>query len=135
MGIEPVLIVAIARSLWPGSPATLRACLAMLVLIAPSAFRTLAYAKPPDPCWAQGIYNDADLDNVIGYAASRAGHVSPTAPTAPPPASFAVPGWPRPPSACGRRRRARASIRALRPPSPSLRSPESQTDTRRRSVT
>jgi hypothetical protein len=37
----------------------------------------LAHAKPPDPSWVDGIYDDADLDSVVVRITSSAAAVEP----------------------------------------------------------
>ena len=39
---------------------------------------TLAYGSPPDPSWIQGIYDDADFDDVVILATSASGNVAPS---------------------------------------------------------
>ena len=53
--------------------------LAGLVLVALGllALPTIAFASPPDPPWVQGIYDDADYDDVVGLIASAAADVGP----------------------------------------------------------
>ncbi len=70
-------------------PALLMALMAGLLV----TLSSLAYASPPDPSWIAGIYDDADLDDVVGLVTSataivgRAGsvalHVIPPATTPP----------------------------------------------------
>lgn len=70
-------------------PALLMVLMAGLLV----ALSSLAYASPPDPSWIAGIYDDADLDDVVGLVTSataivgRAGsvalHVIPPATTPP----------------------------------------------------
>jgi hypothetical protein len=45
------------------------------LLLAITALSPLAYASPPDPSWVQGIYDDADFDDVVVFIASGAGVV------------------------------------------------------------
>ena len=54
--------------------------LVVLLLIAPVALPGLAHASPPDPTWIQGIYDDADGDDVVTLIASGTGHL-PSTPT------------------------------------------------------
>jgi hypothetical protein len=42
-----------------------RRLLALLVLAGMVGLVSLAYASPPDPLWEPGIYDDADLDDVV----------------------------------------------------------------------
>jgi len=47
-----------------------------LVLVAPMlTLTTLAYAKPPDPSWVWGFWDDDDFDDVVGYVTSATGLV------------------------------------------------------------
>jgi len=48
-----------------------------VLLVAISAVTPLAYASPPDPSWVQGIYDDADFDDVVVFITSGAGVVGP----------------------------------------------------------
>ncbi len=48
-----------------------------LLLMAISVITPLAYASPPDPSWVQGIYDDADFDDVVVFITSGAGVVEP----------------------------------------------------------
>lgn len=43
----------------------LRIALALLVLLTLVGLTPLGYASPPDPSWVQGIYDDADYDDVV----------------------------------------------------------------------
>src|SRR5260370_17258932 len=43
-----------------------------LLLMAISVITPLAFASPPDPSWVQGIYDDADFDDVVVFIASGA---------------------------------------------------------------
>jgi len=36
---------------------------------------SLAFASPPDPTWIQGIYDEADFDNIVDRISSSAGVV------------------------------------------------------------
>ncbi len=47
-------------------PALLIALMASLL----ATLSSLAYANPPDPSWIAGIYDDADLDDVVGLVTS-----------------------------------------------------------------
>jgi len=58
--------------------------LVTLLLLAPVALPGLAHASPPDPTWIQGIYDDADGDDVVTLIASGTGHAAAAAPTDPP---------------------------------------------------
>jgi hypothetical protein len=42
-----------------------RRVLALLLLGGLVGLVSLAYASPPDPLWQSGIYDDADLDDVV----------------------------------------------------------------------
>jgi hypothetical protein len=42
-------------------------------LVAASILPALAYASPPDPAWIQGLYDDADYDDVVALATSGCG--------------------------------------------------------------
>jgi len=47
-----------------------------LVLVAPMLVLTaLAYAKPPDPSWVWGFWDENDFDDVVGYVTSATGLV------------------------------------------------------------
>jgi hypothetical protein len=52
-----------------------RVLLVALVAIAPLTLTTLAHASPPDPSWLQGIYDDADYDDVVALLTSETGEV------------------------------------------------------------
>ena len=52
-----------------------RVLLVALITIAPLTLVTLAHASPPDPSWVQGIYDDADHDDVVIFLTSEAGEV------------------------------------------------------------
>jgi len=41
-----------------------------LLLASMAALAPLAYASPPDPSWVAGIYDEADLDDVVQLATS-----------------------------------------------------------------
>src|SRR3984893_3145580 len=41
-----------------------------VLLVAITALTPLAYASPPDASWVQGIYDDADFDDVVVFIAS-----------------------------------------------------------------
>jgi hypothetical protein len=43
-----------------------------LILVVPATLPALAYASPPDPSWIQGVYDDADGDDVIALTLSAA---------------------------------------------------------------
>ena len=38
---------------------------------------SLAFASPPDPTWIQGVYDEADFDNIVDLISSSAGVVDP----------------------------------------------------------
>jgi len=42
-----------------------RRLLTLLLLAGMVSLVALAYASPPDPLWESGIYDDADLDDVV----------------------------------------------------------------------
>jgi hypothetical protein len=48
-----------------------------VLLVVISAITPLAYASPPDPSWMNGIYDDADFDDVVVFITSGAGVVEP----------------------------------------------------------
>ena len=52
-----------------------RVLLVALIAIAPVTLVTLAHAGPPDPSWVQGIYDDADHDDVAIFLTSETGEV------------------------------------------------------------
>jgi hypothetical protein len=56
-----------------GPRATLIASVALLVALLPA----LAYGSPPDPSWIQGVYDDADYDDVVILATSASGDFAP----------------------------------------------------------
>ena len=59
-------------------PMRVRLLLAVLalVLVAPTlTLMALAYAKPPDPAWVLGFWDDDDFDDVVGYVTSATGLV------------------------------------------------------------
>jgi hypothetical protein len=43
-----------------------------VLLVAITVLTPLAFASPPDPSWVQGIYDDADFDDVVVFIASGA---------------------------------------------------------------
>jgi len=43
----------------------MRRLLAFLLLAGMIGLASLAYARPPDPLWEPGIYDDADFDDVV----------------------------------------------------------------------
>jgi membrane protease YdiL (CAAX protease family) len=45
---------------------------ALLLLLLVAGLTPLAYASPPDPAWIEGIYDDADSDDVIVMITSAA---------------------------------------------------------------
>jgi hypothetical protein len=55
----------------------LRAALALVVLCPLVGLVTLAYASPPDPSWVEGIYDDADFDDIIVFITSGAAVAEP----------------------------------------------------------
>jgi hypothetical protein len=52
-----------------------RFLLVALIAIAPVTLVTLAHASPADPSWVQGIYDDADHDDVAMFLTSETGEV------------------------------------------------------------
>ena len=52
-----------------------RVLLAVLIAIVPPTLATVAHASPPDASWLQGIYDDADHDDVAAFLTSEAGDV------------------------------------------------------------
>jgi len=56
-----------------GSRVTLVASVGLLVAVLPA----LAYGSPPDPSWIQGVYDDADYDDVVTLAMSANGNFAP----------------------------------------------------------
>ena len=48
----------------------LRRLLALVLLASLIALYPLAFASPPDPVWLTGIYDDADLDDVVWLVSS-----------------------------------------------------------------
>jgi len=46
---------------------------AVVALTVCAALPALAYASPPDPVWIQGIYDDADYDDVVGLITTASG--------------------------------------------------------------
>lgn len=58
-------------------PGVSRVLLVVLVLIVPPTLPALAYASPPDPSWVEGIYDDADSDDVVVLVTSGTGNVGP----------------------------------------------------------
>lgn len=57
----------------------LRRCLALVLLAGLLALYPLAFASPPDPVWLAGIYDDADLDDVVWLVSSTTALVAPLA--------------------------------------------------------
>jgi hypothetical protein len=49
-----------------------RRLLALVLLASLIALYPLAFASPPDPVWLAGIYDDADLDDVVWVVTSTA---------------------------------------------------------------
>lgn len=76
---------SISRALAP------RILLVACSAIAPLTLSTLAFASPPDPSWVQGIYDDADHDDVVVFLTSETAEVR-VAPTQGPPAHLAAEG-------------------------------------------
>jgi hypothetical protein len=72
----------------PGAFAS-RVLLVALIAIAPLTLATLAHASPPDPSWIQGIYDDADHDDVAAFLTSETGEVR-AAPVEHPPMRLAA---------------------------------------------
>lgn len=61
-----------------------RVLLVALIAIAPLTLVTLAHASPPDPSWVQGIYDDADHDDVAIFLTSETGQIRVVATPRPP---------------------------------------------------
>jgi len=51
------------------------AALALLLCVLISSLSLLAYASPPDPSWARGVYDGADFDDVVCLIIANAGLV------------------------------------------------------------
>jgi hypothetical protein len=51
--------------------------LASLLLLPLAGLTPLAYASPPDPAWIEGIYDDADSDDVIVMITSGVAAIAP----------------------------------------------------------
>jgi len=49
------------------------AALALLLCVLISSLSVLAYASPPDPSWARGVYDGADFDDVVCLIIANAG--------------------------------------------------------------
>jgi len=62
---------------WAAVRVVSRVLLVALVLIVPATLPALAYATPPDPSWIDGIYDDADYDDVVVLVTSGTGNVGP----------------------------------------------------------
>jgi hypothetical protein len=62
----------------------MRALLGVLLLVVSTALAGLAHASPPDPTWIQGIYDDADADDVVTRIDSGTGQTPPAGPGLPP---------------------------------------------------
>ncbi|HTY77631.1 MAG TPA: hypothetical protein VMI34_07425 [Candidatus Bathyarchaeia archaeon] len=54
-----------------------RAALALALLGCLAFLAPLAYANPPDPTWTSGVYDDADLDAIVGLITSESGLAEP----------------------------------------------------------
>ncbi len=73
----------IMQTPWPIAPGSLsavvqtlvRSLAIALVLAGPAMLPALAYASPPDPSWLAGIYDEADYDDVVLFAASTDGDI------------------------------------------------------------
>ena len=59
------------RPVSSSSRAISRGGLIILILAALATTSSLAYARPLDPFWIPGIYDDADFDDVVGLATSE----------------------------------------------------------------
>jgi hypothetical protein len=59
-----------------------RAPLIALMASLLATLSSLAYASPPDPSWIAGIYDDADLDDVVGLVTSATAVVGQAGPVA-----------------------------------------------------
>lgn len=68
-----------------------RRLLGLLLLICVVSVTPLAYASPPDPTWTEGIYDDADGDDVIVSLSWAAWIVELTPPPSLTPLFVAVP--------------------------------------------
>lgn len=73
--------------------------LGLLLVVCLTSVTPLAYASPPDPTWIDGIFDDADGDDVVVSLTGAAWIVELTQPASLSPlfvaVSFAVPGAPR----------------------------------------
>jgi len=49
------------------------AALAFLLCVVVCSLSLLAYASPPDPPWARGVYDDADFDDVVCFIVANSG--------------------------------------------------------------
>jgi hypothetical protein len=52
-----------------------RVLLVVSIAIAPPTLATVAHASPPDASWLEGIYDDADHDDVAIFLTSETGAV------------------------------------------------------------
>ncbi len=55
------------------------------------ALTVLAYASPPDPVWVNGVYDDADYDDIVALIASGVALVEPAAPVGSRPVEHVTP--------------------------------------------
>lgn len=73
--------------------------LALLLVVCLISLTSLAYVSPPDPTWTEGLYDDADGDDIIVSLTGAACVVEPAPPVALSPlrvaVSFAPPASPR----------------------------------------
>ena len=86
-------------------PTISRAFLAVVTLGVLAALSGLAYASPPDASWIPGIYDNADLDDVVVLVTAASGVVGPVDLAGlhaipPPTATAALPPEKTPVSAC-----------------------------------
>ena len=57
-----------------------RAALALALIGCLALLAPLAYANPPDPTWGSGVYDDADLDVIVGLITSETSLAQPLGP-------------------------------------------------------
>jgi len=67
-----------------------RAALALTLLGCLALLAPLAYANPSDPTWVSGVFDDADLDVIVGLITSESGLAEPLGPPDLSPASERV---------------------------------------------
>lgn|SRR5262245_39691228 len=80
-GWAPALTVPASHWLKPRVARRLSrlATISLIVLVC-AALPLLAYASPPDPIWVQGLYDDADGDDVIALVLAVSWHPSTVTP-------------------------------------------------------